>query len=246
MIDPIELNALADGQLTSEEANRVRSAMEADSKARVEYAAIVLVKRIVREKTSAPEHHDAWRACVGRLDELDRSKRAETLVTKYAWAFCGVFLVAILVGGMNKRATHSDTVNIADLSRIVTSLTPRKSPPPAAEAARNRWLDQLLGQARRSVDPNRMEIIGYTNGTLDDRPVTHFALRDSSGPLALLVIPGTVGNKDPQGEKVFHLGHLQGMNCVVWTDRNVTLAVVADRTHQELVRAAVLLQGGPN
>lgn len=244
MIDPIELNALADGQMTPDEAKAMQAALRGHPASSAEYQSILMVKRLLKERTPEIEYRDSWRICVGRLDELDRSRRAESLVTRYAWAFCGVFLIAILVGGMNKRATRSETVNIADLSRIVTSLAPSRTPPPAADAARNRWLDQLLGQARRSVDPNRMEIIGYAYGTLDDRPVTHFALRDSSGPLALLVIPGTVPDQSSQPEKVFRLGHLQGMNCVVWTDNNVTLAVVGDRTHQDLVRAAVMLQGG--
>ncbi|MGV3614821.1 MAG: anti-sigma factor family protein [Fimbriimonas sp.] len=244
MIDPIELHALADGELTPAQAEALRKQVEASPAAQAELQSIMALKRVLRDRVAATDCGDEWRACVGRLNELDRARRAEKFVGRYAWGLCGVFLLTILAGGLTTRNNRSDSVSMSDISRIATTLAPQRTPP-ALNAARERWLDGLLGQARQSVDPNRVQILGYSDGQLDGRPVTVFSLQDVSGKFTLLVMPGVLnleGTKELPRDQVFKLGHLQGMNCVVWTDGRNTLAVVANRNHEDLIQVATSLQ----
>lgn len=246
MIDPKDLHALADGELSSQEEARVRRLLADSPQAQAELESIQALKHALRSKCTSTQCSQEWLLCVGRLNEIDRSRRAERFVGRYAWALCGVFLVTILAGGITNRNDRSDSVSMSDLSRIATTLAPARTPP-VQDAARERWLDDLLGQARKSVDPNRVRILGYSDGQLDGRPVTMFSLLDGKGKFALMVMPGVVnleGTQDLPREQVFKLGHLQGLNCVVWTDGRNTLAVVAKRTHEDLIEVATGLQQG--
>lgn len=246
MIDPIELHAFADGELSAEREAVLRKQLAESPQAQAELQSILALKKALREKCLAAECRQEWSACIGRLNELDRSRRAERFVGRYAWALCGVFLITILAGGLTSRNGRSDSVSMSDISRIATTLAPSRTPPMQDEA-RERWLDELLGQARKSVDPNRVRILGYSGGELDGRPVNVFSLQDGRGKFALLVMPGVFnleGTQELPQDRGFKLGHLQGLNCVVWTDGHNTLAVVGKRTYEDLVQVATGLQQG--
>lgn len=238
MIDPIELHALADGELTAIAAAELKRRLAASPADQAHYESIVALKKSLGRLTVI-ECRTEWKGCVKRLNEMDRSRRVEHFASRYAWALCGVFFVAIVAGGTLSRNKLRDTVTMADFSRIATTIAPMQTPP--KDIQRERWLDNLLGQARQSVDPRRMKILGYANGHLDGRPVTTFALRDATGTFSLLVLPGSAsleGDSQLEAAKGFKLGHLMGVNCVAWTDGRNTFAAVADRSFEELVQVA--------
>jgi anti-sigma factor RsiW len=246
MIDPIELHAFADGELSSAREAVLRKQLAESPQAQAELQSILALKKALREKCIATECRLEWAGCVGRLNELDRARRAERFVGRYAWALCGVFLITILAGGLTSRNDGPESVSMSDISRIATTLAPSRTPP-VQDEARERWLDDLLGQARKSVDPNRVRILGYSGGQLDGRPVNVFSLQDGHGKFALLVLPGVYnleGTQELPQDQAFKLGHLQGLNCVVWTDGRNTLSVVGKRTHEDLIQVATGLQQG--
>ena len=243
MIDPIELNALADGELSPKEAEALRRRLEASPEDLAAYDSIVRVKQLLSTHSERVECRTEWKACVGRLDELDRTRRAERFVGRYAWVLCGVFFLAITAGGLTSRDRKSDSVTVSDLSRVATILNPRQTPPIQNEA-REKLLDDLLGEARQSVDPRRMDIVGYSAGHLDGRPVTAFTLRDPNGTFGLLVLPGVLDLEGtaPLSDRAYKMGHLQGLNCIAWTDGQSTFSVVGDRAYEDLVAVATALQ----
>lgn len=244
MIDPNELHALADGELSAERSEELRQMLQRSEVHRRQLESIVALKTVIRSQSANLEVGDAWVACRARIKELDRAKATERIVGRYSWALCGVFFVAIVAGGFANRNVHRNSVSVSDFSRIATTIAPAQQPP-AQDAARERWLDSLLGAARRSVDPNRLEIVGYAMGELDMRPVTAFYLKDHLGRVALLAMPG---NLDLQGSQPlskdgrFKVGHLGGQNCVVWSDGEHTWTVVGNRGYEDLVRTASILQ----
>ena len=77
MIDPLELHAYADGQLDKADRDRVARQLETDAASKAELDSIVALKQFVSAKCEAVECKEEWRKCVGRLNELDKSKRAE-------------------------------------------------------------------------------------------------------------------------------------------------------------------------
>jgi hypothetical protein len=247
MIDPIELHRLADGDVSAEESAVLRDRLQASPNDMREYESIVTLKRAMVQYVKPVDSKEAWKACRLRIRDLERARSTERIVTRYAWALCGVFFIAIVGGGLANRARTDQAVSISDISRIATTLAPPRTPP-KKDAARERWLDDLLGQARRSVDPNRLEIVQYANGQLDGRPVTAFYLQDTTGRLTLLAMPGAFslqGAPALPADRTFKLGHLQGLNCVVWSDGKDTWCLVANRDYEDLVNTASLLTQAP-
>lgn len=246
MIDPNELHAFADGELDSQRADQIRRLLATSEPHRREYDSIVAMKQAIRTQVVVIESRECWQSCRVRITELDRTRRTERFVGRYSWAICGVFFAVIVAGGLQTRNSNNDSVSVSDMSRIATTLAAPQAPP-AQDAARERWLDALLGAARQSVDPNRLSIDGYASGQLDMRPVSVFYLHDLEGRVTLMVMPGNLdleGSRPVQTDGRFKAGHLGGQNCVVWADGRNTWTLVADRGYEDLVRTASGLRGG--
>lgn len=241
MIDPIELHALADGEVTPEERRAIEAALSASPPAQAEYRAIVELKQVLRTSVAPIECRQEWKACVGRLNEIDKARRIEGFVGRYAWGLCGSFFVAIVAGAMLTRTPDSSRVQSADLARMVSNLVPTRMPKASSNGEMDRWVDSLLGQARRSIDPNRMQVRGAATGYLDGRPVTRLTLRDGMGDLALIVVSDVLpleNMPEIQRDRGYRQGHIMGMNCVVWSDGRNTLALVGDREVERLADTA--------
>jgi anti-sigma factor RsiW len=244
MIDLKDLHALADGELAPSEAAALREAMKSDPVTLTEYNAILNLKDCLRDKVRPVpvDCEEAWRGCVGRLNELDKTRRVEGFVGRYAWALCGAFFLMIAFGGMLNRGSGSGAVQTADLARMVTNLVPTsRSVPPQSTTAVNQWAQDLLGQAKNSVDPARMQIRGAAQGFVDGRLVTRFGLRDANGDLALLVIPDTAsfdGMPTVAGSQRYRAARMGNVNCVAWTSGGSSLVLFSERTHEDLAKVA--------
>lgn len=240
MIDPIELHALADGELTADQETVLRIDLELSRSAQVELQTIFIVKRMLQQNATVPDSAEVWKKCVHRLDDIDRVKRVERVVSnRFALGLCSVFFVAILVAGVMRRGTPASNVNTTDLAWMVGSFRPAQNANPPSQTTQ--LIDQLMKLAPNSIDPRRMDIRGVGYGELDGQPATRFTLRDSSGDLALMVVP-TILHMEGMGElkrdHSFRLGHVGTMNCVSWTDGSSTLVLVADRPYEDLATVA--------
>lgn len=243
MIDPIELHELADGELSKERAEAVRRLLAESPEANREYEAILAVKTVLRERVSSVECRQEWKACVGRLNELDRTRKVERLVSgRFAWGLCGVFFVAIIVAGFGHRGVPTSNEQSATLARMAASIGPSRNAPVSPDRqALDSSLDAMLKQARVWIDPNRMELKNWAFGNLDGRPVARVTLRDANGDLALMVVADVIefdGLGALPQDHSFRLGHVQGMNCVAWTDGTNTLVLVGRRTYEDLASVA--------
>src|SRR5690349_7885295 len=98
MTDPKQLHALADEELTPAEASVVRESLKHDPQAAAEYSAILNLKDIVRSNALQHSDEEVWKACVRRLDGIDKTRRVEGFVGRYAWALCGAMFLFILSG----------------------------------------------------------------------------------------------------------------------------------------------------
>ena len=125
MIDPKDIHAYVDAELSQDEATALGADLASPAAAR-EIDAIRNLKRLLREKTEAPETKQAWTRCVKRLDDIDRTRRIETVVGRYAPAFCAcLFMAIVLVGRFSQ---HGPDVNFKDseFARIVGELSPAR------------------------------------------------------------------------------------------------------------------------
>lgn len=239
MTDPSRLHALADGQIEASERAEVERELQQDPSAAAEYRSILLMKQVMRTKLSAPESETVWKACVGRLDEIDRTKRAESFVTRYAWALCGVFLLAILFGGLSSRM-NGDRVQTGDVARYVSSLVPV----PGVGAVRNDvaqdMLREAMGRTPETVRLQGIQVTGVAEATVEGRRVFSLRVQDAQGPMALVVIPGVsyVEGTEAVGTEGFFRGQIDRMNCVAWSDRGAAMLLIADRPQESLQQVA--------
>lgn len=106
MSDWLEIHALADNELDAESEAEARKAVEGSPAAASEYRSVQTVKETLASKAVQAEVSDAWKKCRGRLDEIDKTHRAESFVGRFSWALSGLFVVALV-----STAIYNRTVN---------------------------------------------------------------------------------------------------------------------------------------
>jgi len=241
MIDPIELHGLADGELAADREAEVKRLLENCQASQAEFQSILALKTVLREKATPLDNKLAWKGCVGRLNEIDRTRKIERLVSgRFAWGLCGAFFAAIIFAGFTQHGDRDPNQQSADLARLVGSLGPSHSADPASKAF-NQSMDDLLRRSSVSIDPNRMEIRSRAYGELDGRPVMRVTLRDANGDLALMVVRGVMaidGLGEFARDHTIKVGHVQDKKCVAWTDGANTLVLVGDRGYDDLATSA--------
>jgi anti-sigma factor RsiW len=115
MIQRLDLHALADGELDKGEAKLLREALRDDPQAQAEYEVILNFKEMVVQQSVRHEAEDCWKACQVRMNEIDRSRRVESFVGRYAWAMCAVFFVLILGSRFMVNDVRGASARTADL-----------------------------------------------------------------------------------------------------------------------------------
>ncbi|HSI72038.1 MAG TPA: hypothetical protein VK934_02580 [Fimbriimonas sp.] len=239
MIDPVELHAYADGELDKASAEHVRRQLQSDPASSAEVASIKSFKGMM-SRVESVECQSEWKACVGRLDELDKVRRTEGFVTRYAWALCGVIFLFILAGGITTRLAPSTSIASSDLARAVASLGPTSKPTSQQPKEVREWLDRLVGRASDLISPTGLVVLGANTGEIDGHRVSQIELRDNAGDLALVVINKdmTLGDMPSTTDERFRAGQLQGVNCLAWNDEGYTLVLAANRPYAQLAEAA--------
>ena len=242
MTEPTQLHALADGELDPREAHALREALKADPRAAAEVDAVLNLKEFLRD--NAPRHTDeeVWHGCVRRLDEIDRSRRAEGFVSRYAWALCGVLFLFIVSGRFAMRNVQGDSASTADLAGVFHSSAP------VTDSARmkSRLYEAILGQAGKGLDPNEIEILLPTQGFVQGRPAMRIPMRDGEGDLVLLRIRDylNIENTAPlDSNPNLYFGVVDEENGLVWHPGNETWVLSGARSVDALHQVASRLFG---
>jgi hypothetical protein len=240
MIDPIKLHSLVDGEMSPDEAKELREAIAADPQAGIELSAIHNIKDCVRDRALVYTCETTWSASVKRLGELDRARRVEGFVSRYAWGLSGAFILFIAVAGVMNRKVHGDQIGASDLTMISRLVPSVHSTQPTGPSGYDQWLDSLLHQAKVSLDPHAphaIAILGYSVGDLDGHRVVRVSLRDAQGPLALWVIQGTVRAEDMDYSSYpgYVVGSINQSNCVIRCSGNQSVVLTANRSFDQLV-----------
>jgi hypothetical protein len=240
MIDPLELHAYADGELTQTEEDRIRQQLQDDPQGQLELRTIQGLKATLSKHCEPVECRAQWSACVGRLNELDKTRRTETFVGKYAWALCGVIMLFILAGGVATRLGPGNSMGSPDLARAVASLGAPSRPSSQQPEEVRRWLDGIVGTASKVISPDRLTVLGASTGEMDGYRVSQIALRDRNGDLNLMMLKANLDlNELPSaGDGRYHTSKLQGTNCIAWNDGGMTLVLAGERSFEELKETA--------
>ena len=108
MIDTELLHALADDELSADDRRKVEADLAQDPEAAKVLSSILAVKQAIASHVKPVECEDEWQRCRKRLDEMDKARRTEAFVGRYAWVMCtGLF--AFIVGAILERTADTAT-----------------------------------------------------------------------------------------------------------------------------------------
>lgn len=229
MIEFEKLSALADGQLEPSEQRVIEAQLAEDPRAAEQLATIKLTRDALQTHLAPVDCKNSWKACVKRLDELDRVKNTRSFVDRYAWAMCTVLFVFILSVGMYNRSNPGVRAATGDLTRASLGN-------PISDARRAfDWIRDKFGKAP-TIPTQTLEVVDGSEGVFAGRPVARIHLRDAKGDLGLMVVPGTVTVEgvSPMGDGQHFSGREGESTCVAWADRGLVMVLVADRDANEL------------
>ena len=238
MTEPTQLHAYADNELTPQEANALRESLRHDPSASAEVDAVLNLKDFLAKNCARHENDEAWRSCVRRLDEIDKAKRVEGFVGRYAWALCAALFLFILSGRAAMRNVQGDSARTADLASFGRSVAPVTE----ANRAQSRFYEEILGQVGRNLDPNAIEIGQPMRGMVHDLQAACIPMRDRKGDLILLRIGGLLNIQDTvPASPSLSAGVVDGENCVVWHVDGETWVLRGMRSVESLGEVAARL-----
>lgn len=232
MTDRELLHAFADGELTPEETARVGSGLTEEEERFVRSVRDYRKEIVIR--VDEPDV-SSWLAARERVREIDSARRVETFVGRYAWGLVGALGLSLVFVGVRNRAIDPGRIESADLARMAASLGSSRPRPTVGAEAEKAWMDELLGRAAVSIDPQRLAIRSSAEGLLDGQRVTRLVLADAVGDLSLLVVHGPAtfdGMADLGGG--FGAGRIGATNCVTWSDGASAMVLCADRPVADL------------
>ena len=235
MIDRTELHAFADDELSASRKAELATQLETETFARRELDSIYSLKRCLGSCAQNLEAPELWKDCCERLDEMDRAKRIENFVGKYAWGICGVFFVAIAMGGFFNRFT-SRTVDSKQVAGYVATMSPLPTSQPKTDNEFDRMFRQVLGESfnlsggvtvvdsRESREPgNRIRLV---------------KLDDGYGPvavLALLDVQHVSGLYDYEQDPSYKYGQVGSANALFWNRSDgVICMALSNRAYSEI------------
>jgi hypothetical protein len=237
MNDPRELmHGLADGHLSPEEHQEAMRLLAEQPELQRELEWARTLKATLRNSCKNEAQDASWNKCVGRLDELDRSKRHTSFVTKYAWALCCALMLIIVAGGVANRAVGSKTLDSTQVASLLDPFSANSSDSRTAMRMAAPDLD-----AAKNLNLREYQVTSQASGLVDGRPFVRLGLRDSVGlgGLALVLIKDAdriAGLDQPTGHAGFTSGKLNNMNCVSWVVSGHTVVLLGERSTEELVQ----------
>jgi anti-sigma factor RsiW len=237
MSEYLDIHALADGELAQPDRAAMEQRVAADPNLRRELEAVTELKQTVKTKVDAATCHKTWANCTQRLKELEKKRKAELFVGKYAWAMCCTIFALIIGAGLMNRNFGGSQVGTGDVARMMASLAPFSQRVPNNNVQdMGQWLKDLAG-APVTVETSGLRPLAHSQGVVDERMVNVFQMADNAGPLTLIVINGAerVNGCEPMvGHSEYSAGMIGRTNCVSWTDSKVGLILVGDRPHEQL------------
>ncbi len=234
------VHGYADGELTANERAHVESLLQSSPQAQAEFEAIKNLKSFLAAQPSKPVEPALWKSCAKRLDEIDRAKRTEGFITRYAWAL-SLLLFVVIMGGGYLRRIHGSSVGTGEVAAYASSLVPISGPKPRQAEQLNTWINDQTGQRPKiTLDPSR--ILGVAIADQGDRRIVSVRFTDQSGELALMVIPGVtaVDGVQPMGNGMFAC-KIDKMNGVTWGDGDCAVVLIGNRDYEYLRTVALAL-----
>lgn len=246
--DQLNVHGLADGSLAGAEAEETRRLIHESEELRAEYEAVVVVRSTLMRCCEPAADADLWKQCRRRLDEVERVARSEAFFGRYAWGLCGLFVALIVGASIFNRQIDDRKLYTADMAHLVSSLTPVQTPAVKGGDEWRGWVEGHVGRASANLAIPQVVVLGARQGIVDGRRALEFHLGDAKGKLSFLIVEGTdsiYGFAAESHGSVYHVGRLQGTNCISWTEGRHAFLLSGERPFSSLRATADVLRDGP-
>lgn len=222
------IHGLVDGNLSDEDRAEAQARLFSDPNFKAHFEFAAASKKAVREQCTGVDCEETWAKCRDRLNQIDRARKVEHNVSKYAWAM--VAGLTLLIGGVGiiNRSDRGGRMHTSDLPSLNASLVPQAGIP----SNMGRWLN---GQGIQ-VQPDRVRVTGFAHGYNEGREAFRINLRDRVGDMALMIVQdseGVDGTWSQEGSE-FKYGQIESLHFVTWNHDGRAMMLVGDRSLEEL------------
>jgi hypothetical protein len=238
MIEIEKLHAYVDGELEGQEKAQVESLIVSDPAAAREVQSLTSLKRALSAQAKPVEDEAAWKACVGRLNEIDRAKGAERFMARYAYALCSVLFLVIVSAGLFNRAGFGPKFNANDVTRMTGNFPLIGVPSNTGD-----WLSQEIGSPPTTIP---LQVLKVGTGTHQGYRYAKLVIQDHGGPMELVIVPGldALEGTTPLDEKYSQVT-VQDTQAVVWREYGQLMILVGPRDTKELRSVAEKIEIKP-
>lgn len=244
MSDYLDIHALADGQLEGNERAEVEARMKCCDRSQAEYIAVQDLRETLQSKCVPITCEDTWRRCQGRLRELERTKKVESFVGRYAWGLCSVFVVAfVMAASMNRMGGTS--LSTGDVARASSTLIPFGAPRSQAPDDQRKWLEGVMNGPMPS-QPESVQVLGGASGVINGHKMVRINLVDSIGAMAFFMMEDVqrIDDAESTSKHGFALCKVNGSNAVGWTEGNRSFLLIGERPMDDLEVIATAIRAG--
>lgn len=243
MSDFLDIHALADGQLEGEERAAAEARLRSCEKSQAEFRAVQTVRDTLQSKCSEITCEDTWRKCQSRLRELDRTRRVESFVGRYAWGMCSIFIVAIVMAASLNRMGGT-SLSTGDVARASSTLIPFGAPRSQAPDDQRKWLEGVMNGPMPS-QPESVEVIGGAAGKINGHKMVRINLADSIGTMAFFMMEDVqrIADAESVSKRGFSICKVNGTNAVGWSEGPRAFLLIGERPIDDLESVAVAIRG---
>ncbi|MCW5941567.1 MAG: hypothetical protein KIS66_05005 [Fimbriimonadaceae bacterium] len=238
MNDLLDVHSLADGECRGDDLDRATRLADAPA-GRRELEAVRALRACLRSKLEQPSVDDAWSQCVRRLDAIDKTRRIESFVGRYAWGLSGILLAALVGTAMLQRTFGAPDVRARDVAMLASGMFPSGESRLLDASRYRQWFQDAFGS--QPSESQAWRVSGGVAMTFHGRRMARVNLSDGKGDVSLVMVedPAAARATTPFTDHVYFCAQtMREMNCVTWEENGFALMVVGDRSTDELHRLA--------
>jgi len=222
------LSAMADDQLSAEEAAAIKRAMQADPTLRMQYDSILSLKRTLRNNLPQHDSPETLALCRERFAELSRTSQTENIVHRFRYAFTAVLAIAIISAATLNRLGGNDVMG---RNAIAESLSA------SVAGGRGEVLDQSRAQAwlrdqvtQSPFGPRELSVVRTDQLMVQGRPVNRCVYTDGETDFILVFVQGVVecGGEPVEGYPGLKRTRIEGLNALTWCEGDKSFVFAAD------------------
>jgi len=231
MSDMNAIHGLVDGYLEGEELAAAQAQVSSCPVSKAEYETAIELKRTLQKHCQGIPDAEAWKACKGRIAELEKTKTVEGYVGRFSWAVCGVLAVSIFSAHMYNRMNGSYKLKSGELSAGILA------PVNSSEQSMRESLSRLV------ANPEGLQVTSMSRGLVDGKAAIRWYVTDKRGPMVLDAREGVEVIEGRDNGAGLYLGNVNGLNTASWKCEKYGFTLVADRSETELVALAKRICG---